>query len=44
MSLENCEKKCACVVSVCNSASMRLKAGCRYPLRIVSLTPDKLCQ
>lgn len=31
-------------VSICDNASMGLKAGCQYPLRMVSLTSDKLCQ
>lgn len=44
MSTVNNEEKCAGVVSICDNASMGLKAGCQYPPRMVSLTPDELCQ
>lgn len=38
------EEKCASVVSILDTASMGVNAGCRYPQRMVPLTPDKLCQ
>lgn len=38
------EEKHAGVVSIRDNASMGLTAGCRYPQRMVPLTPDKLCQ
>lgn len=44
MSAVNDEEKCAGVISIYDNTSMGLKAGCQYPLRMVSLTPDKLCQ
>lgn len=40
----NNEKKCGGVISICDNTSVELKAGCQYPLRMVSLTPVKLCQ
>lgn len=44
VALVHTEEKRAGVVSIRDNASMGLTAGCRYPQRMVPLTPDKLCQ
>lgn len=44
MSVLNNDNECAGVVNICANTSMGLQAGCQYSVRMVSLTPGKLCQ